>query len=85
MAHRNLQERRELIARLAYYRITFNSVVVADLARAFGCSPSAIRVDVRVVGNVRLSQNATKQGGPDRDDDAKDYYLDTVLVRDPLA
>jgi hypothetical protein len=50
MAHRNLQERREFVARLTHYGITFNSVLVADLARAFGCSPSAIRVDVRVVG-----------------------------------
>jgi DeoR/GlpR family transcriptional regulator of sugar metabolism len=67
MAHPNLQARRELVGHLAHYGVTFSSVLVRDLAKAFGCSPSAIRVDIQVAGNaVSLSRYSVSAHAPQR-------------------
>jgi hypothetical protein len=62
MAHDNFQERREFVERLARYGIRFNSTLIEDLARAFGCSTRAIRVDIHVVGSRFAQSTALRRG-----------------------
>jgi hypothetical protein len=49
MAHANLESRRNEIGRLIRYKIRFEPMVVAALAREFNCSISTIRADIRFV------------------------------------
>jgi hypothetical protein len=49
MAHPNLENRRNEIARLQRYNVAFERPVVEAIAREFNCSVSTIRNDLRVV------------------------------------
>jgi hypothetical protein len=53
MAHDNLRERREFVRHLADHGLAFDGPLVRNVARAFGCSLSAIRVDIQAVGKAK--------------------------------
>jgi hypothetical protein len=53
MAHPNCDERRAEVERLASYDVSFTPVVIQGLTEKFGCSPSAIRADLKLIAERR--------------------------------
>jgi hypothetical protein len=53
MAHENIDARRAEVARLCSYGASFTPVVIQALTEKFGCSPSAIRADIKLIAQHR--------------------------------
>jgi hypothetical protein len=57
MAHPNLTARREMVATLQRYHVTFDPAVIEAIAHEFNCSTGTVCNDLRVVASQTESQN----------------------------